>query len=171
MAQSPPPPSEPDVSASSRLIVALILRILLLLLAGWFAFAPSALPEGVPLISRIGLATAFLVLMLLIGDVSTMRMHMGMLVSALRGGGNQGASAATVAAAASAMGVGASGDTRNDAASVDILIQALKTNDADVRAKAHAHLTRLTGQSIPEDVAAWQAWWDENRDSFQAVNS
>ncbi len=159
------------MSASSRLIIALILRILLLLFAGWFAFAPDALPEGVSIVSRIGLATAFLVLMMLIGEVGTMRMHMGMLVSALRAGGTPGASAAAVAATANAMGVGASGGTRNDAASVDILIQALKTNDADVRAKAHAHLTRLTGQTMPDDVATWQKWWDDNRDTFQAKQS
>ena len=52
-------------------------------------------------------------------------------------------------------------------ASVDILIRALGTDDEDTRAKAHAHLKRLTGKNMPPQQAAWDAWWQAHRDDFQ----
>lgn len=41
---------------------------------------------------------------------------------------------------------------------LEILVTALSSPDRSVRDKAHAHLQRLTGQALPPDPAAWQAW-------------
>ena len=45
-----------------------------------------------------------------------------------------------------------------------------KTNvrfrSADTVEKVHKHLVRLTGKNLPPEIALWQRWWQENRDSW-----
>ncbi len=48
-------------------------------------------------------------------------------------------------------------------AAVDILVKALESDDAQVRANAHTHLVRLTDMDLGEDPAAWRRALAEHR--------
>jgi hypothetical protein len=144
------------VDHGTRLVVSLGVRLLLIGFAGWFALADSAVP-GAPLVTRIGLACAFLILAVLVGEVSTSRVHLGMLLSALRQASPEAAAAA-----------GANGDPRrDDRAAVDALLAALRVGEPETRAKAHRHLVRITGQDLPPDPEAWDRWWATHREGFR----
>ncbi|MDJ0974285.1 MAG: hypothetical protein QNJ98_07490 [Planctomycetota bacterium] len=146
------------MNPAARLIIAFVIRLLLIFFAGWFALAESAMPEGTHIVSRIGLAMLFLIASILVGEVSNLRMHFGMLVNAIRaarGGGEESVP-------------DASPPDPNEAKrkAVDELVRALRTDKADVRDMVHGHLIRLTGQDLPADPAAWEAWWSKSRDTF-----
>ena len=135
----------------TRLVVTFLLRLAFLFFAAWVALKPDALP-GADIVVRIGLAAQFLVLSIFIGEVVAMRSHLSMLLHALR--------SATKSGTASAI-------TRDDRAAVDILIRALSSRESDTRDKAWRNLKRLTGQDLPQDQQAWEAWWKENREGYE----
>ncbi len=143
-----------------RLIVAFVVRLTLIFFAGWFALADAAMPEGTHILSRIGLALLFLIASILAGEVANLRMHFGMLVNAIR-------------AARSGEGAPEGEDAvpldPNEAKrkAVDELVRALRTDKTEVRNMVHGHLIRLTGQDLPADPAAWEAWWERSRSGFE----
>ena len=136
------------MSAISRTLLGALGQLALLGFAGYLALSDSAIP-GATLLARGGLVTLCIAVALLLGEVNRVKGHMAALISALQAGT-----------------AGAAG--RDDRAAIDVLVRALSSDDADVRAKAHRNLVRITGQSFTMDPEAWQAWWAKARDSFQA---
>jgi len=153
------------VSGSSRVLVAALVRIVLLAIAAWFVAAPDALGAQTPMISRIALVILALVLSVVVGEVVQMRLHLGLLVGALRQ--RTGGEAATVLAdVEEAMKGQAAAPADPKAAgerAVPILIQALDARDESARRAAHEHLKRLTGQDLPPESSAWRSWWSDVR--------
>lgn len=49
---------------------------------------------------------------------------------------------------------------------VELLINGLRADRPDTRQAALENLKRLTGEDHGEDQAAWQRWWEANRDGF-----
>ena len=142
-----------------RVLVIALLQFTLIFFAGWFAFKEDALGEGVHMVSRVGLVLICLVLVILISELSKMREHFGVVIRALRA--TQGAGAVPAEVATPSL------ETQADPrAAVDILLQALASDDAETREKAHKHLVRLTGKDLPPEIALWQRWWQENRGRF-----
>ena len=135
------------MTSTSRLLLNAVLRLILLGLGMWFAFSESSLP-GAPLVSRAAIVVLFVALALLVGEVGQLREHMGLLLKVLR--------------------AGAPG-RRDDREAVEILIQGLSAAEGPTRERAHHHLKRLTGQDLPPDAAAWQVWWDANRETFSSA--
>ncbi len=150
-----------------RLLVGFFVRLVLLFFAGWFLFYEGSMPEGTHIVSRIGIAILFLIAQILVGEVSTVRTHVGLLIGALRAVTGGTPAGAATAAIAEQLGGGAPAVPDVQAA-VDILIQSLDTDDAETRSKAHKHLQRITGESFPPDVAVWADWWAENRQGFES---
>ena len=133
-------------------------RLVLLAYGVWFAIWENALGPDVPMVSRVGIVILFLVLSILVGEISQMRMHLSLL-----------ARGALQAARSGQLGVPAEGtpmpaaDARQP---VEILLQALKTTEGETQIKAHTHLKRLTGQDLPLDSGVWEAWWAKSKDTF-----
>ena len=141
-----------------RVLVIALLQFVLIFFAGWFAFNEDALGPGVHSVSRIGVVLLCLVLVVVISELSKMRTHFGVVIRALR---------ATQAGASVPEAVGPTLEQQADPrAAVDILLQALASEDPDTREKAHKHLVRLTGKELPPEIALWQRWWQENRGRF-----
>ena len=130
-----------------RAVAGLLVQAALLGLGAYLALSPEALP-GAPTVARCAIGILFLVVALLLAEVSRLRTHFGALISALQAG------------------VSGTSVKRDDRAAVDVLVRALNSEDADVRIKAHRNLVRLTGQKLTMDPAAWQAWWAGARESF-----
>lgn len=151
------------MKAGTRLLVGALVRLVLLGYGVWFAVRSDALGPDVPMASRIGLVILFVVMSILVGEMSQMRTHFSLLVGALRAAGGTAGAAAAPVAAAGAMAGDLTSDPRQP---IEILLQALRMTSGDTQAKAHAHLKRLTGQNLPMDAAAWDAWWAENRDRY-----
>jgi hypothetical protein len=42
-----------------------------------------------------------------------------------------------------------------------ILIAAMRTQDAAIRATSRSNLTRLVGQDLGDDPDVWQQWWQQ----------
>ena len=147
------------MNAGTRLLVGALVRLVLLGYAVWFAIREDALGAGVPMVSRIGIVILFVILSVLVGEISQMRMHLSLLargaLAAARSGGGLADSVSRTAPA----------DPRQP---IEILLQALRTTEGETQAKAHAHLQRLTGQDLPLDPVVWDSWWQNNRDTFQA---
>jgi hypothetical protein len=133
-----------------RALAGLLVQAALLALGAYVALSPDALP-GAPLVARCAIAVLFVVVALLLAEVSRLRIHFGALIGALQAG------------------VSGSGVKRDDRAAVDVLVRALSSDDADVRVKAHRNLVRITGQKMTMDPAAWQAWWAGARETFTAA--
>ena len=112
------------------------------------------------MVSRMGLVLVCLVLGIVIGEIGKLRSHFGMIIGALRAAS---ASGATLSSEALGAGPVASPDPQ---AAVDILLEALASDDAETKERAHRHLVRLTGKSLPPETALWERWWQENRDRF-----
>ncbi len=154
------------MSGTSRVLVAALVRIVLLAVAVWFVVVPDALGPDASVVSRIALVILALVLSIVVGEVVMMRMHMGLLVGALRervqtGGGADAAVLADVAeAVASKRSVHADGSAADRA--VPILIRALESAEPGARTVAHEHLKRLTGQALPAEAEAWRNWWESS---------
>jgi hypothetical protein len=148
------------VTGTSRVLVAAVVRIVLLAVAVWFAVAPAPLGPETPLFSRIALVVLALVLSILVGEIVQMRLHLGLLVGALRQLGPSASGAAVAADVEEALRSGKSPVPAAERA-VPILIQALEGKDESARRAAHDHLCRLTGQSLPPEAAAWRAWWKD----------
>lgn len=149
-----------------RLVVSLVVRLILLFYAGWFAVAESALHPDTSIVSRIGLSLLFLILSLFVGEITTLRMHVGMVLGALRrvSGGEGLVPEAVAAEMGGATGVlPDAGDVRE---AIDILVTAMGSDSDEARGMAHGQLLRLTGQSLPPVAEAWERWWAENREGF-----
>ena len=135
------------MKAPARLVMDSLVQLALLAFAGYLALSDEAIP-GASLAARAALVGVLLVAAHLVGDLARMRGHMAALIKALQAGVS-----------------GATG--RDDRAAVDVLVRALSSDDADVRAKAHRNLVRITGQNFTMDPEAWKAWWAKSRESFQ----
>lgn len=134
-----------------RALAGLLVQVALLGLGAYVVLSPEALP-GASMVARCAIGVLFVVVGMLLAEVSRLRTHFGALISALQ--------------------AGVSGGTkRDDRAAVDVLVRALSSDDADVRIKAHRNLVRLTGQKLTMDPAAWQAWWAGARETFQGAGS
>ena len=59
----------------------------------------------------------------------------------------------------------------HDDACMDVLIARLADERLRVAASAHAALIGLSGTELGRDVDLWRAWWDANRETFQAPES
>lgn len=129
-----------DAPGELRVILVYVLRLGCVAFAAWIALVPAALPGAHP-VTRGGLAATLLVLSILIAEVDKLRMQFDALLRALR------------------QATGRAGEPATSDEAVPILIRALESRDADVREKAHRNLVRLTGQDLPADRAAWDAWW------------
>ena len=152
-----------------RLMITAAIRLGLLFYAGWFAFHDAPLgSEDIPTVSRIGLVLICLILQVLLGELDGLRTHFGLLVGGLRAAGRTGGNAELGQAAeqAAAMAGVSAASNADPKASIDILVQALDTKDPDTVDKVHKHLVRLTGKKLPPEIALWQRWWQENRDSW-----
>ena len=79
------------------------------------------------------------------------RTHMGQLVGAIRG-------------VMGKRGVPATPEVKAEA--VEILLRSMRSDDAKLRKTAAVQLRNLTGQALGEDVAEWDAWWSQNKDTF-----
>jgi hypothetical protein len=123
-----------------------VVRLILIFFAGWFALASDALPEEVPVISRIGLAAVFLIASILVGEVGMLRVNIGAVLHGLK-----------------AVRTGATEEVADPLVAAATLIQGLRTNKDDLREKAHYHLKRITGQDLPPEAEAWEAWLKEQR--------
>lgn len=135
------------MSDTTRLVVAALLRLTLLGFGMWIAFAPGALPEGTPVVTRAAFTMLFVVAALLFGEMVQLKEQFGMLQKLLKAtGGGPG--------------------KRDDREAIDLLIRGLSAPDPDTREKAHHHLKRLTQQDMPAQPELWQAWWAANRDAF-----
>lgn len=144
---------EAPLKPVARVIVASIVRLVFLFFAGWIAVAPTALPGAHP-ITRIGLAAVFLALSVLVGELQRLETRFEALMRAIRSATNT-----------SGTGTSGSGGLRTQDEAVTILIRALGSREPDTVVKAHRNLIRLTGQDLPPDKAAWEAWWNEAGDS------
>ena len=147
-----------------RVLVIALVQLTLVFFAGWFAFNPDSLGSDLSAltsrVSRIGLVLLCLVAAVLTAELAKLRTHMSMLLGALRAAsGGPGVPGAQIPASAGA----AAADPR---AAVDILLQALASDDAETSKKAHQHLKRLTGKDLPPETALWERWWQENRENF-----
>ena len=136
------------MKAPARLVMDALVQLTLLAFAGYLALSEDALP-GASLAARAALVALCLVAAHLVGDLARMRGHMAALIKALQAGVS-----------------GATG--RDDRAAVDVLVRALSSDDADVRAKAHRNLVRITGQNFTMDPEAWKEWWAKARESFKS---
>lgn len=144
-----------------RVLVGALVQLTLICFGGWFAFKEDALGPDVPVISRMGLVLICLVMAILISELTKMRTHFGMLIAAMRAASAAGSSPSPEALEAA--GAAAAPDPQ---AAVDILLQALGSDDPVTRERAHRHLVRLTGKELPPETALWERWWQENRDRF-----
>jgi hypothetical protein len=131
----------------SKSLSALLAQGVLLGLGAYVGLVDDAV-EASPL-GRGAIVAVFVACAFLVGEVARLRAHMGALIQLLKGG---------IAAAAAA--------ERDDRAAVDVLVRALASSDADVRAKAHKNLLRITGQGFGPDPGAWARWWEGARDTF-----
>ncbi len=164
------------MSPVTRYLVVVLVRLLLIGAAAWFAFGADPLGPATPLVSRLALVLAFLLLSIVLGEVDRLRTHFGLLLAALRSaplaagtpGSREGVVAEAARAAAGDPALAGAAGPRDDRASIDILVKALHTRDDATRGRVHAHLKRLTGQDLPADPRAWEAWWTAAREGFQA---
>ena len=135
------------MKAPPRVLTDVLVELALLGFAGYLALSEGALPHA-SLVAKGGLVGLCVVLAYVVADLGRTRAHMGALIKALQAG-------VSVAAG------------RDDRAAVDVLVRALSSDDADVRAKAHRNLVRITGQNFTMDPEAWKAWWTKARETFQ----
>jgi hypothetical protein len=134
------------VRSQDRALSLLVIQVLLLAGAIYVGVAESAFPGASPF-GRAAIVVVCVAASFLAGEVSRLRLHFGALLKALEAG-----------AAATA--------PRDDRAAIDVLVAALGSANADVRAKAHRNLVKITGQDLPLDPARWNAWWSETRPRF-----
>ena len=138
------------MKVESRMILTLLIRLAFVVFAGWLLVVPSTLP-GSPDFVRMGLAATLLVIAILVGEVAKLQTQFEMLMRALR------------AATGKAGGAAAQGTERE---AVGILIRALESREPATREKAHRNLVRLTGQDLPPEREAWEAWWKEHKKTW-----
>lgn len=142
------------MKVESRLILAFVLRLGLVAFAGWIVVDPGTLP-GSHYLVRVGFALTLVVLAVLVGEVPKLQTQFELLLKALRAAG------ASVAADAAK-------GRRDDKAAISILIRALGSREESTRTKAHTNLVRITGQDLPLDKAAWEAWWKAHQEAAEA---
>ncbi len=117
-----------------------VLRLVFLGFGAWVGLVPDALPGAHPL-TRIALASVFLVFAVLLGEFLSLKTRFDMLIRAVKS-----ATARTKP------------DPTSREEAIGILIRTLDSKDSATREKAHRHLVRLTGQDLPPDSGAWEAW-------------
>ena len=139
------------MKVESRMILTLLVRLAFVVFAGWVAVVPSTLPGSHDVV-RMGLAATFLVVAILVGEVAKLQTQFEMLLKALR-------------AAGASVAVEAATPERDDDAAIGILIRALGSREETTRAKAHANLVRISGQDLPLDREAWEAWWKARKEA------
>ncbi|MFV1960096.1 MAG: hypothetical protein ACC662_11870 [Planctomycetota bacterium] len=128
----------------TKLLVHYAIRLIFLFFAAWVAVAPDALP-GAHVVTRVGFVVIFLAFSILVGEIARLRTQFEMLMRALR--------AATRKESGSVAAQEA----------VPILIRALASREEATRQKAHRNLVRLTGQDLPPERTAWEAWWAQEK--------
>jgi hypothetical protein len=131
-----------------RAVTGLAIQAALWAFGIYLGVVPDALP-GASTVARTGLATLFIAVGLLLGEVARLRAEHRALLGVL--------SPPRPDAVA-----------RDDRQAIDILLQALESPDAARRELAHRNLVRLTRQSFPAEAGPWQAWWREARATFPA---
>ena len=131
---------------NGRALSLLLIQVILLAAAIYVAVSDAAFP-GASIAGRATVVVLAIAVNFLAGEVVRLRTHFGALLKALEAG-----TAATA--------------PRDDQAAIDVLVSALSSANADVRAKAHKNLVRITGQDLPPDPAAWSAWWGTARANF-----
>lgn len=136
------------MKVETRLIWIFLVRLAFLVFAGWIIAVPDTLPGAHPIV-RIGLGATFLVIAIVVGEVAKLQTQFEMLLKALRAAGAQ---------------MRAEAPPRDDNAAITILIRALGSKEESTREKAHANLVRLTGQDLPPEREAWEAWWKEHQE-------
>ena len=57
---------------------------------------------------------------------------------------------------------------RREREGIDILIRAMDSENASVRASSREHLMRLTGEDHGDDNSAWADWWADHRSTFRS---
>ena len=102
---------------------------------------------------------------ILVSELTKLRTHFGIVIGALKA-----ASASGQAPDPDAL-PGPPAKAPDPRAAVDILLQALASDDAETQERAHRHLVRLTGKDLPRETALWQRWWQENRERFPGPES
>ena len=137
--------------SEDRALSLLVIQVLLLAGAIYVGVAESAFPGASPY-GRAAIVAVCVAASFLAAEVSRLRLHFGALLKALEAG------AATTT-------------PRDDRAAVDVLVSALGSANAEVRAKAHKNLVKITGQDLPPDPVPWNAWWSSARDGFVRVPS
>ncbi len=133
----------------SRLVIVFVLRLLMIAAAVWVAISAQALPPGTHWVLRAALAAMFLVVSVLIGEVATLRTQFELFLRALRSAGVQ---------------VSMDEPASRDKEAIAILIRALGSREPSTREKAYKNLVRLTGQQLPPEKAAWEAWWKAEKE-------
>lgn len=117
----------------------------------YFLFEP---PPGFsdPWTLRIIFPFLFITSALTMLDNLRTRIHMGQLVGALRSiSGRAGIPPAP----------------KVTAEAIEVLISALKTNNATTRETALKQLRRITGADAGETADEWRAWYRENREKYK----
>jgi hypothetical protein len=134
------------MTAIQRALIRLLAQVSLTGFAVYVGLFPDALP-GASTAARAGLAVLFVAVALLFSEVAQVRQHMSLLLSTIQSGLASG--------------------PKDHRKAVDVLVAALESPEARVRGAAHRNLVRITGRDLPEDAAAWKAWWGGARADFQ----
>jgi hypothetical protein len=137
------------VKLGTRILFDLLVRLLLLFFAVYFAVTPEALP-GSSMLARIGISAGFLVLVVLTGEVSAVRSQLHIVLT-------------SIMRAKAALRT----EPTDDREAIDTLVRTLRSSKGDTHEKVLKHLKRLTGQDLPDDAKAWEAWWEQNREGFR----
>lgn len=136
----------------SRTAATLILVVLLIGLSFyWLIFPPQGFDTswGHRLTVPIVLVSCALTLF----ESLRVRSHMAQLIGALR-------SMTPRATAANA-----TPEVRREA--VTLLLKTLRSDEERLRQTAYEQLKRLTGEDFGLEPPSWEAWWEQNRETFQ----
>lgn len=134
------------MGSNGRALSLLAIQLLLLAAAIYVGVSDAAFP-GAATVARGALVVLCIAVSFLAGEVARLRTDFGVVLKALQ--------VNTVKAT-----------PHDDKAAIDVLVAALDSGNAEVRAKAHVNLVRITGQDLPPDGARWKAWWASARDGF-----
>lgn len=131
----------------TRLVIVFAVRLLFVGFAVYFVLMDAALP-GAHWLTRVALAALFLVFSVLVGEVARLSAQFEIFLRSLRAAGVK---------------VDEEAAARSDEQAISILIRALGSREETTREKAYTNLVRITGQQLPQDKSAWEAWWKEER--------
>jgi len=134
------------MTPARRMWLGLCLQASLWAFGLYLGFASDALP-GASLVARIGLATLFVAVGILLGEVARIQSEFRTLLGAIQAGA-------------------VSSVVRDDRQAIDILVAALDSDDPKRRETAHKNLRRLTRQEFPASSGPWKQWWAQARAGF-----